>query len=85
MVTLMKAKLKRHTYTPIYQNITNWICKNGNTQTLPNILCYSHNSSMLQYKKRKNGNTDHKKEGNLPLNQYFKRKNGNTQSEQFLP
>ena len=33
---------------------------------------------MLQYKKRKNGNTDHKKEGNLPPNQNFKRKNGNT-------
>lgn len=29
---------------------------------------------MLQYKKRKNGNTDHKKEGNLPPNQNFKRK-----------
>ena len=27
---------------------------------------------MLQYKKRKNGNTNHKKEGNLPPNQYFK-------------
>ena len=27
---------------------------------------------MLQYKKCRNGNTDHKKEGNLPPNQYFK-------------
>lgn len=52
--------------------------QNGNTQTPPNILCYFKNISMLQYKKRKNGNTDHKKEGNLPPNQYFKRKNGNT-------
>ena len=27
---------------------------------------------MLQYKKRKNGNTNHKKEGNLPPNQYLR-------------
>ena len=35
-------------------------------------------SACCNTKKRKNGNTDHKKEGNLPPNQYFKRKNGNT-------
>ena len=38
---------------------------------------------MLQYKKRKNGNTDHKKEGNLPPNQNFKRKNGNTELQNW--
>ena len=35
-------------------------------------------SACCNTKNRKNGNTDHKKEGNLPPNQNFKRKNGNT-------